>query len=221
MGDALQRLHTLPAGPASLTDAELVAVLLEVDDQAVGAIERHLTLLGGLGHLALASTEELLEVGFCAEHAERITVAVELVCRSLTPRARGFELCGPEQVFTLLAPRLALQDQERFVVICLDHRHRIKHMETVTIGTSGYVVIDPSVVYCRAVRLGAACLVVAHNHPSGDKSPSPQDIQITQRLAAAGEVLGIPLLDHVIVAREGFTSLAATGILCGITSTYR
>jgi DNA repair protein RadC len=125
---------------------------------------------------------------------------------------------GPPDVFRHFHARLRDEAQERFMVLLLDGRHRVLREEIVSQGTLTASLVHPREVFRPALREAAAALVLIHNHPSGDPSPSREDREVTARLQQAGEVLGIPVLDHVIVADQGFVSLRDEGLLAGARS---
>lgn len=104
---------------------------------------------------------------------------------------------------------IAQADREHFVVFDLDVRHRVIERRVVSIGTLTGVEVHPRETFRGAIANGAAAIVIAHNHPSGDASPSRQDIELTRRLRDVGEVCGIPVLDHLVIARGGWVSMAS------------
>ena len=110
-------------------------------------------------------------------------------------------------VFERFAPRLCRLERERFLALLLDGRHRLQRVVEVSEGTLTSSLVHPREVFSAAVREAAAALIVVHNHPSGDPEPSAEDLDVTRRLHAAGALLGIPLLDHIVIAEEGFVSL--------------
>jgi DNA repair protein RadC len=116
---------------------------------------------------------------------------------------------GPDDVVTLLGRRLQDEAREHFLVVLLNARHEAMAVETVSVGSLNFSIVHPREVFRPAVMGAAASIVLAHNHPSGDPEPSEEDILITKRLVAAGELLGIGVVDHVIVARRGAVSLRA------------
>lgn len=120
---------------------------------------------------------------------------------------------GPDDVVALIGKRLRGEDREHFLVLLLNARHECLAVETVSIGSLNASIVHPREVFRPAVLASAASIIVAHNHPSGDPEPSEEDLSITRRLTQVGELLGIGLLDHVIVARRGVTSLRERGAL--------
>lgn len=120
---------------------------------------------------------------------------------------------GPDDVVDLIGRKLRGEAREHFVVILLNARHEAIAVETVSIGSLNASIVHPREVFRPAMLASAASIVVAHNHPSGDPEPSEEDLSITRRLAEVGELLGIGVLDHVVIARRGITSLRARGVM--------
>jgi DNA repair protein RadC len=114
---------------------------------------------------------------------------------------------GPEHLARILRPRLALEQVEAFWVVSLDARARITGLDRISTGTLTACLVHPREVFAPALRARAASVVVVHNHPSGDPEPSSEDMVLTERLTSAGRLLGIPVVDHVVVARGGVRSL--------------
>lgn len=118
---------------------------------------------------------------------------------------------GPDDVVALIGKRLRDQAREHFLVILLNTRHEAIAVETVSIGSLNASIVHPREVFRPAVLASAASVIIAHNHPSGDPEPSEEDLSITRRLAEVGELLGIRLLDHVVIAKRGVVSLRERG----------
>lgn len=137
--------------------------------------------------------------------------------RELTKRKyRGKEphaIRGPEDVVKLVGHRLKHATREHFVVILLNARHEVELVETVSVGSLNASIVHPREVFKPALLQSAASVVLVHNHPSGDPEPSEEDLSITKRLVEAGELLGIGVLDHVIIARRGTVSFRARQLL--------
>lgn len=134
--------------------------------------------------------------------------AVTLVRETTTESPSYPRLSSAPDVYTHLAGVFANLDREHFKVACLDTKHRLIGVHTVAIGSLSVAIVHPREVFKVAVLLSAAALVLMHNHPSGDPSPSPEDVDLTHRLVSAGETLGITIIDHVIIADETFYSFA-------------
>ena len=174
---------------------------------------RRLGLLGPgpLGGLLRRPASELVQQLQISPSAARRLRAAAALGRVLAGEGRGRALRRPGQVAELwrryLAPGLEGLEQEEFHAVLLDARHRPLSLERISVGTLTASLVHPREVFRSAVRQAAAALVVAHNHPSGDPEPSQEDLTLTRRLVAAGELLGIPLLDHVVIGDGSWVSL--------------
>lgn len=210
-----ERLESL--GPEALSDAELVALLLRTGTRGRDALalarellERH----GGLQQLARAGAPGRGLPGLGPAKSAALRACVELGRRLAARRlGPGDALRSPADVHRHLHPHLRHVRQERFAVLLLDGRHRLIRQETVSQGTLTASLVHPREVFRPALREAAAALILVHNHPSGDPTPSPEDREVTRRLARAGELLGVRVLDHVIVAERGYCSLREEGLL--------
>lgn len=205
-----ERLDAL--GPDALSDAELLALLLRTGGRGSDALSVALDLLaaqGGLAGLARASGCDLAGTsGVGPAKSATLRACLELGRRLAAIRLEaGTAIRGPEDVFRHFHPRLRHATQERFFVVLLDGRHRVLRVELVSQGTLTASLVHPREVFRPALRGAAAAVVLVHNHPSGDPTPSREDREITDRLVRAGELLGVPVLDHVVVAERGFRSL--------------
>jgi len=210
-----ERLAAL--GPESLADAELLALLLRTGGGGRDALALAAWLLGrhgGLPGLAAAAPAELArEPGIGPAKSATLVAALELGRRVATRRLRpGDPVRGPSDVFRHFHARLRDARNERFVLLLLDGRHRMLREVVISQGTLTASLVHPREVFRPALREAAAALVLVHNHPSGDPTPSREDREITERLAEAGELLGIPVLDHVVVAERGWSSLRDQGV---------
>jgi DNA repair protein RadC len=119
----------------------------------------------------------------------------------------------PEDAAALVAPLVAGSDREQCLLVSLDVKHRLLAVSTVSVGTADHTFMAPREIYRDALLAGAAAVLCAHNHPSGDPTPSADDRQVTRRLAQAGTLLGVDLLDHLVLGDRGWTSLARLGVL--------
>jgi len=205
-----ERLDVL--GPEALSDAELLALLLRTGCRGADALavasrllEQHAGLLG----LARSSRRELSSAaGIGPAKRATLRAAFELGRRLAAGRLLpGTTLRGPADVFRHFHPTLRDVPHERFLVVLLDGRHRLMRHEMVSQGTLTASLVHPREVFRPALRESAAALVLVHNHPSGDPTPSAEDREVTARLVRAGELLGVPVLDHVVIAERGYTSL--------------
>jgi DNA repair protein RadC len=205
-------------GAEALSDAELVALLLRTGGRAGSALaiaRALLSRLGGLRGLARADAAELCrQAGVGGAKAASLLGAVELARRLAGRRLRpGDPIRSAADVHRHFFPRLRDAPQERFLVVLLDGRHRVIRTVMASQGTLTASLVHPREVFGPALREPAAAVVLVHNHPSGDPTPSREDCEITGRLRDVGELLGIPVVDHVVVAEQGYTSLREAGLL--------
>ena len=138
------------------------------------------------------------------------------VCELTKRKYRGKqprEIRGPDDVVAVVGPKLRQEHREQFLVLLLNARHEVMAKETVSVGSLNASIVHPREVFRPAVLASAAAIVLVHNHPSGDPEPSEEDLTITKRLVEAGELLGIGVLDHVIVAGRGVVSLRSRQLL--------
>lgn len=211
-----ERLAAL--GPAALSDAELVALLLRTGSGARSALALGAATLEAFRGLRGLATAELAELealpGFGPAKAAALVAASELGRRSAARRLeRGAVLRSPVDVHRHFSARLRDAACERFLVLLLDGRHRVLGEVTVSQGTLTASLVHPREVFGPAIRRAAAAIVLVHNHPSGDPTPSAEDRSVTLRLREAGELLGIRVVDHVIVAERGYHSFDEAGDL--------
>lgn len=211
-----ERLDAL--GPTALSDVELIALLLRTGDRGRDAMAVAAELLerrGGLRGLSRAGTRELSRCdGIGPAKGASVRAALEIGRRLAGRRLQaGAAIATPEDVYRHFHPSLRDERQERFFVILLDARHRVLRSEVISQGTLTASLVHPREVFAPALREAAAALVLVHNHPSGDPTPSREDREVTSRLARAGEILGVQVLDHVVVAERGFCSLREEGAL--------
>jgi DNA repair protein RadC len=202
----------------ALSEAELIALLLRTGGgrrDALALAARLLRRHGGLPGLATAALAELAgEDGIGPAKSATLVAALELGRRFAVRRLRsGDPVRGPADVFRHFHPRLRDARYERFLLVLLDGRHRMLRETVISQGTLTASLVHPREVFRPALREAAAAIVLVHNHPSGDPSPSREDREITERLAAAGDLLGVPVLDHVVVAERGYVSLREAGLL--------
>jgi DNA repair protein RadC len=203
-------------GADVLTDAELLGILLGSGRPGENVVElaaRLLAHLGGVRELLDASADELCALpGIGPARAALLRAARELGRRAVGARPRrGRRLGTASEVWTHYRARLSALSVEEFWVLGVDARHRLQLESCVARGSLTGVEVHPREVFRPLIRAAAAAALFCHNHPSGDPTPSLQDIELTARLREVGELCGIAVLDHVIVAAEGFTSLADRG----------
>lgn len=199
-------------GVHTLGDNELLAVLLGHGSAGCNALAVANTLLaecGGLPALPrLHHGAMTRQRGIGRVQASRIQAAVELGRRTLTtPAVRRLQFRAPRDVAAFLLPRFGALVVEHFGVVLLDARHRLLAMRVISIGSVDQSLAHPRDVYREAILSGASAVVVFHNHPSGDATPSDDDVALTARMEKAGRIVGVDLLDHVILADTGYYSM--------------
>lgn len=191
-------------GAAALGDNELLAIVLGHGRAQASALDLANALLGprGLRALVRARYEELIKVkGIGAARAAQVLAAIELGRRTLS---RGHEerprLATPRAVAEFLLPQFGNRPVEHFGVLLLDTKHRVLRASVLSVGTLDASIVHPREVFREAAAVGASVIVLFHNHPSGDPEPSLDDVQLTERMVAAGVLMGINVIDHVILA---------------------
>lgn len=212
------RERILQRGEEFLSDSELLALVLQSGVRGANALDiarRILVTFEDLRGVARASWREIVRVrGVGPAKAARIQAALALGRRARpSPGDRPGPFLGARDVYHRLAPRLSSKEKETFYALHLDSKNRLVREEAVSVGTLTASLVHPREVFRGAIREAAAAVIVAHNHPSGDPTPSAEDLEVTSRLRSAGEVIGIPLLDHVIIGTDRYVSLAERGRL--------
>lgn len=205
-------------GAAALGDNELLALVLGTGWRAEGALtiaNRVLEQCGGLHGLTRAAAGALQRIpGVGVARAAQVLAAVELGRRTLVRGAAARpRLNTPRQLAEYLLPQYGAHAVEQFGVVMLDTKHRLVRIKTISIGSLDSTVVHPREVFREAVLASAAALVLFHNHPSGDPTPSPDDLVLTTRMVSAGTVMGIDVVDHLILADQRYFSLVEAGRL--------
>jgi DNA repair protein RadC len=204
-------------GPAYLSNAELIAILLRTGLMGENVLNLSVRLLShfqGLSGLGRASFTELCALkGVSEAKACQILAALELGKRlvSLHPEDRAI-IQRPEDVANLLVAEMGPLEQEHTQVLLLDSKNQVTGVSEIYIGNVNSSVVRAAEVFKPAIRDNAVAIIVVHNHPSGDPTPSPEDVTITEQLKESGELLGIELLDHIILAGQRHTSLKEQGL---------
>ncbi len=201
------------AGPTELGDVELLGVLLGGTRRRLGAA-RLLDHAGGLAGIARLGVMDIAQgARLHRESAMRVSAALELgrrVHRALAEHERA-AIQSFRDVEEFARPRLAHLEHEEVWLLSLDGKNAVKSWRRIAQGGAHGCALTPRDVLTPALRDAASAIVLVHNHPSGDPSPSPEDIHMTRALADACEVVGVPLLDHVIVGRSGASSIFDAG----------
>ena len=199
-------------GAEVLNDAELIAILLRVGMKGASAVQIGGLLLfqfGGLDGLHRASFIELCKVeGIGPAKAAQIKAAIEVGRRisQSKPEERRL-ISSPQDVADQVQYKMAALEQEELWVLLLDTRNH--HIRTVQLykGSLNASTVRPAEIFKSGIRYNAASLIIVHNHPSGDPTPSPEDVNLTRMLIEAGKLLELPVLDHVVVGSRGFLSI--------------
>ncbi len=212
------RERLIAQGAAALSDAEVLALLFRTGSRGrdgLALAREVLAVSGGLAALDRAAGLEFRRFpGIGPAKSASLQAAFELgrrvAGRSLRP---GAPVRGPADVAAHFRPHLRRELQESFFVVLLDGRHRMISEHLISRGTLTASLVHPREVFRPALREAAAAVILLHNHPSGDPSPSQEDREVTLRLSRAGELMGIPVLDHVVVAESGYCSFRDRGLL--------
>lgn len=210
------RERLLRYGSEGLSTVELLAIILGSGTQSRSVLELAADLLGHFGSVASlseATIVELMEVkGIGEAKAIQVKAAFGLFGR-IELKKQGKLLDAPEKVYDYIRAEIESQKIEMLMVVLRDVRKNSLHREVISKGTLTELLLHPREVFHLAIRHRAHSLIVAHNHPSGDPTPSSRDLEMTQMLVAVGRVVGIELSDHIIVGRESYTSLFNKGLL--------
>ncbi|MDW7671493.1 MAG: DNA repair protein RadC [Bacillota bacterium] len=200
-------------GPHVLSNAELIGIILSSGTQNISAIELGRMVLchqpEGLAFLRNCTVEELCVIkGVGPAKACQILAAVELGKRiTLTERNQRYKIKCPADISRLLMEDLRFLKKEKFCVLLLNTKHEVMTIEEISVGSLNASIVHPREVFLPAIKKSSSAVILVHNHPSGDPTPSKEDIQITKRLIESGALIGISVLDHVIIGDNIFTSL--------------
>jgi DNA repair protein RadC len=207
------RNRLLAHGAAALSDAELLAVITGV--RCLETTQRLLIAVGGLRGLLTLSTAELqqLVAGISVGRAAQIKAAIELGRRVVHgEHAQRRQIKSPADIADLLLLEMSHLDQEQLRTVLLDTKNRIQAISTVYIGSLNTSMVRVGEVFKEAVRRNSSALIVVHNHPSGDATPSPEDVLVTREIVQAGKLLDTDVLDHLIIGHGVWVSLRERGL---------
>jgi len=204
-------------GAASLSNAELLAIVLRTGAAAESVLDLATKLLahfGGLVGLARAGFGELCQVhGLGEAKASQLKAALELGRRLISTTAEERVVVrSPQDVANLLQAEMALLDQEQLRVVLLNTKNQVMGVREVYRGSVNTSLLRPSELFRDAVRENCPALVVVHNHPSGDPTPSAEDVEVTKQIVEAGKLLDIEVLDHLIIGQQKYISLKEKGL---------
>ena len=222
-------IHDLPSGERprerlrdhganNLSNTELLAIILRTGtatENAIGLASHLLRHFGGLGGLVKANFSELCAIhGLGEAKAAQLKAALELGKRLTSFQGQErVVVSSPRDVANLLAAEMNYLEQEHLRVVLMNTKNEVTSIREVYKGSINTAVVRVGEVFREAIRQNCASLIVVHNHPSGDCNPSQDDIRVTEQVVAAGKLLDIEVLDHLIIAERGFTSFKERGLV--------
>jgi DNA repair protein RadC len=203
-------------GAAKMSNVELLAIIFRTgyrEETAIHLAERVLAKAGGLRNLPDFTLEELQEIkGIGLAKAVQLKAALELGRRmAASLRPERVPINSPQEVASFLMEEMRYYHKEYFKIILLNTKNQIISVEDISVGSLNSSIVHPREIFNLAVKKSAAALILVHNHPSGDTQPSREDLEVTNRLAEAGKILGINVLDHIIVGEGKYLSLKEKG----------
>lgn len=212
------RERMLQLGAGALSHAELLAILLRtgtVSESALHLANRILSESGGLRSLVDMSKDQLTQIkGIGDAKALQIQAGIELGRRlSKSSYEERVTIRSPKDIANLMSEELRYLQKEHFVVLFLNTKNHVLAQETLSMGSLNASIVHPREVFRAAIKRSSASIICVHNHPSGDPTPSPEDISLTGRLVEAGAIIGIEVLDHVIIGDQRFISLKEQGFM--------
>ena len=209
------RERLIKNGPSGLSDSELLAIILRTGTMQENVINLSHRILSqyNLKQLSQTNLRQLMEInGIKESKAAQIAACFEIARRlesfNEVPKPK---ISSPEDVYRQLYPRMREKKREMFIELCLDTKNQIIKEETISMGSLNANIVHPREVFKTALSESAAHIIVAHNHPSGDPTPSREDIEITKKLVETGKIIGIDLLDHVIIGDGRHFSMKEAG----------
>lgn len=206
-------------GAETLNNSELLAIILRSGvkgENVLSLSQRVLGELNGLNGLLNASYKDITSIkGIKEVKASQILALVELGRRlnALKGKADEISINSPQDIGNMLKSEMSGLNQEVLKLIVLNTKNKIIRIKDVFKGTLNTSIVHPREIYSEAIKCGGASIIICHNHPSGDPTPSKEDINITERIKQCGKIVGIELLDHIIVGDQKFLSLKEKGIL--------
>ncbi|MCG3115683.1 MAG: DNA repair protein RadC [Candidatus Manganitrophus sp. SA1] len=212
------RERLIKEGPQVLSDAQLLAILLRTGSDQANAVQLAIGLLDQfheLNNFANLSIKELCSIrGIGPAKAAQLKAAFELGRRSLVPPvSQRTKIHSSQDIFRHFSPTFRHLKKEIFKIVLLDQKNKIIRDVLVSEGSLTLTVVHPREVFNPAVRDSAASVVFLHNHPSGDPTPSSEDRELTRRLVAAGDLMGIQVLDHLIIGEDQYFSFSDAGYI--------
>lgn len=216
--DDRPRERLIKQGPQSLSNQELIAILLRTGtkrESVLSLANRVLISFEKLHELKHATLEEIMSIkGIGQAKAVQLLAAIELGRRLSQKQVESrFTIRSPKDAASFLMPEMASLQQEHFVALYLNVKNQVIHKQTIFIGSLNSSIVHPREIFKEAVKRSAASIICAHNHPSGNAAPSPEDIEVTKRLQEAGFIIGIELIDHIIIGDHQYYSLKEQGYI--------
>lgn len=205
-------------GAEALSNAELLAILLRTGSARESAVQlaaRILSRSGGLRLLPGLSLEEMKEIkGVGPAKAIQIKAALELGRRLATlPPEEAQSITSPQRAAALFMEQLRYKRKEHFMILLLNTKNHVISKEEISIGSLNTSIVHPREIFNIPLRKSAASVILVHNHPSGDPSPSQEDLEVTRRLVEAGNILGIAVRDHLVIGDGCYFSFKEKGLL--------
>lgn len=212
------RERLIRQGADSLSNQELIAILLRTGTKQESVLvlaNRILSSFDKIQDLKYATIEEMMQVkGVGKAKAVQLLAAAEIGKRLYRKHSEGrYTIRSPEDAAAYLMTDMSSLNQEHFVVLFLNVKNEVLHKQTIFIGSLNSSIVHPREIFREAVKRSAASIIAAHNHPSGNPSPSPEDIEVTKRLMEAGSIMGIEVIDHIIIGDHKFLSLKEKGYM--------
>jgi len=207
-----QPAHRVASNSEACTVSELLAVIIG-GNQQLEVAERLVAHFGTINRLTLAHPNELLVIkGISIQTALRLKAALALGRRILDPEPERQAITSPASAADILMPRMAHKSQEFMLVVPVDTRNKVLDVIELYHGSLNSAAIRVGEVFKPAIQLNSASILIAHNHPSGDPTPSPEDINVTRSIVQAGKLLDIVLLDHLVIGNSRWVSLKERGL---------
>ncbi|AEF17608.1 MULTISPECIES: RadC family protein [Thermoanaerobacterium] len=202
--DDRPRERLIKYGPSVLSNAELMAIIIGTgnkDESAIMLSQRLLSEGHGLKYLLDTGVERLSEIkGIGLAKAAKIKAAIELGRRiALTGYSDGYIIKKPDDVISLLMDEMRYLNKEHFKVVLLNVKNKVIAVDTVSIGSLNTSIVHPREVFKAAIERSASSIIMVHNHPSGDPTPSREDVEVSDRIYKGGNLIGIKVLDHIII----------------------
>jgi DNA repair protein RadC len=205
-------------GPEILSNVELLAILLGSGSKKENIISLSSKIIhkeGGLSGMMKSTLEDFINIdGIGKAKSAKIMAIIELSKRlNSFKNGENYKICSSKDAASLVMGEMNFLNQEKLVVIMLNTKNIVISVKTIFVGSLNSSIVHPREVFNDAIKKSSASIIVCHNHPSGDPSPSKEDIKVTYRLNECGKILGIELLDHLIIGNGRYISLKEKGIL--------